>query len=239
MPATEGSIDQWLFQVEGALATHTEEAVRSAVIGSVRGAAHELLEFIGYGEEMSNILKHIKERFGQGPSKAKLQKEFFLMEQRKTKSINQFAGQVEQRFKRLRALYPGRYDRGQLKERVFQGMHAHLRDSMRFLYMKEEVGYEEFLATVYEAKTEGTEGKILSAKAKAMMVEKVRDKDGPTNLKDIKQQIQLLATIMKSTTVGNVKMESGEGVLSPKRRRPFEVLQRNLFRDHLGKGEEF
>ena len=34
--STEGSIDQWLFQVEGSLATHTEEAVRSAVIGSVR-----------------------------------------------------------------------------------------------------------------------------------------------------------------------------------------------------------
>ena len=82
---------------------------------------------------------------------------------------------------------------------------------MRFLYMKEEVGYEEFLATVYEAKTEGTEGKILSAKAKAMMVEKVIDKDEPTNLKDIKQQIQLLTTIMKSTTVGNVKMEGQRG----------------------------
>ena len=38
-----------------------EEAVRSAVIGSVRGAARELLKFIGYGEEMSVILKHIKE----------------------------------------------------------------------------------------------------------------------------------------------------------------------------------
>ena len=61
VPSTEGSIDQWLFQVEGALATHMEEAVRSAVIGSVRGAARELLEFIGYGEEMSAILRHIKE----------------------------------------------------------------------------------------------------------------------------------------------------------------------------------
>ena len=213
----EGSIDQWLFQVEGALATHTEEAVRSAVIGSVRGTAHELLEFIGYGEEMSNILKHIKERFGQGPSKAKLQKEFFLMEQRKTESINQFARQVEQRFKRLRALYPGQYDLGQLKERVFQGMHPHLRDSMRFLYIKEEVGYEEFLAAVYEAETEGTEGKILSVKAKAMTVEKVVDKNEPTDLQDIKQQIELLATIMKSTTVGNVKLKEGEGVLSPKK----------------------
>ena len=61
VPSTEVSIDQWFFQVEGALATHTEEAVRSAVIGSVRGAACELLEFIGYGEEMDVILRHIKE----------------------------------------------------------------------------------------------------------------------------------------------------------------------------------
>ena len=28
VPSTEGSIDQWLFQAEEALATHTEEAVR-------------------------------------------------------------------------------------------------------------------------------------------------------------------------------------------------------------------
>ena len=28
--------------------------------------------------------------------------------------------------------------------------------------MKEEVGYEEFLATMYEAETEGTEGKVLN-----------------------------------------------------------------------------
>ena len=96
VPSTEGSIDQWLFQVEGALATHMEEAVRSVVIGSVRGVVHELLEFIGYGEEMSVIQRHIKEQFGQGPSKANLQKEFFLMEQRRTESINQFVGIVEQ-----------------------------------------------------------------------------------------------------------------------------------------------
>ena len=201
VPSMEGSIDQWLFQVEGALVTHTEELVRSAVIVSVRGAVHELLDFIGYGEEMSNILKHIKERFWQGPSKAKLQKEFFLMEQRKTESINQFVGQVEQSFKRLRALYPGRYDCGQLKEWVIQGMHPHLRDLMRFLYMKEKVGYEEFLATVYEAETEGTEGKVLNVKAKVMMVEKVVNKNVSTDLQDIKQQMESLAMIMKNTTV--------------------------------------
>ena len=81
MSSTEGSIDQWFFQVEGALSIQMEVVVRSAVIGSVRGAAHEHLEFIEHGEEMDVIIRHIKECFGQGPSKAKLQKEFFLMEQ--------------------------------------------------------------------------------------------------------------------------------------------------------------
>ena len=38
VPSTEGSIGQWLFQMEGALATHMEEAVKLAVVGSVRGA---------------------------------------------------------------------------------------------------------------------------------------------------------------------------------------------------------
>ena len=48
--------------------------------------------------------------------------------------------------------------------------------------MKEDVGYEEFLATVYEAETEVMEGKILNVKAKAMMVKKVVEKKEPTDL---------------------------------------------------------
>ena len=152
-------------------------------------------------------------------------------------SINQFVGWVEQRFKRLRALYPGRYDCGQLKERVFQGMHPHLRDSMRFLYMKEEVGYEEFFAAVYEAETEGTGGKVLNIKAKAMTVEKVVDENEPTDLQDIKQQIELLATIMKSTTVENVKIKDGEGVSSTKKKEVFQNSPKKTFQGSPWKGK--
>ena len=88
--------------------------------------------------------------------------------------------------------------------------------------MKEEVGYEEFLAEVYDAETEGTEGKILNIKAKAMTVKKVVDKNEPTDLQDIKQQMESLATIMKSITVGNVKLKEGEGVSSPKKKEVFQ-----------------
>ena len=87
--------------------------------------------------------------------------------------------------------------------------------------MKEDVGYKEFLAAVYKAETEGTEGKILNAKAKAMTVEGIVEKDKSADLQDLKQQIKSLTTIMKSTTIGNVKMERGEGVLSLKMKETF------------------
>ena len=103
--------------------------------------------------------------------------------------------------------------------------------------MKEEVGYEEFLAAVYEAETEGTEGKILSVKAKSMTVEKVIDKNEPTNLQDIKQRIELLATIMKSTTVGNVKLKEGEGVQSPKKKEVFRGSPKKAFQGSPRKGK--
>ena len=136
-------------------------------------------------------------------------------------------------------MYPGRYDHNQLKERVFQGMHPHLRDSMRFLYMKEEVGYEEFLAMVYEAETEGTEGKILNVKTKAMPVQKVVEKKEPTHLQDIKQQIESLATIMKGAMVGNVKLKEGEGVSSPKKREVFWNSPKKHSKGHLGREKEY
>ena len=78
------------------------------------------------------------------------------------------------------------YDRSQLKERIFQGMHPHVQDSIQFLYMKDNVGYEEFLAAVYEAENEGTEGKVVNMKAKALTVEKVIEEREKSELKDLK-----------------------------------------------------
>ena len=89
---------------------------------------------------------------------------------------------------------------------------------MQFLYMKNDVGYEEFLATVYEAENEGTEGKVLNKKAKAMMVEKVIDEREKSELKDLKQQIESLTTIMKSATIGTVKAKGREGNPSPRKK---------------------
>ena len=100
----------------------------------------------------------------------------------------------------------------------FPGYAPHLRDSMQFLYMKEDVGYEEFLGAVYEAKTEGSEGKVVNVKVKALNVEKIVENTELNKLQDLRQQIELLTTIMKSATVGGNKPKMMGGVSSPRKK---------------------
>ena len=97
-----------------------------------------------------------------------------------------------------------------------------------------------FLAAVYEAETEGTEGKILNVKAKAMTVEKVAEKKEPNDLQDIKTTgIELLATIMKSAMMGGMKLKEGDGVSSPKKKECFEILLRKYSKGDLGRERGF
>ena len=125
----------------------------------------------------------------------------------------------------------------QLKERIFQGMHPHLRDSMRFLYMKEDVSYKEFLAAVYEAENEGSESKVLNMKAKVMTVGKVIDEKEQNDLKDLKQQIESFAMIMKSVTVGGVKSKLKEEVSSPRKKEMFGNSPQKGVQGSPGKGK--
>ena len=58
-------------------------------------------------------------------------------------------------------------------------------------------------------------------KAKATTVEKITDNKEQNELKDLRQQIESLAMIMKSANVGNVKPKLVEGVSSSRKK---EVL---------------
>ena len=84
--------------------------------------------------------------------------------------------------------------------------------------MKDDVSYEEFLAAVYEAENEGTEGNVLNMKPKAMTVETVIEERERNELKDLKQQIESLTMIMKSATIGTVKAKGREGIPSPRKK---------------------
>ena len=97
-------------------------------------------------------------------------------------------------------------------------MHPHLRDSVQFWYMKEDVGYEEFLATFYEVETEGSEGKVANVMAKALTVEKIVENRQQNELRDLRQQIESLTTIMRSAIVESTKPKVKGGISSPRKK---------------------
>ena len=101
--------------------------------------------------------------------------------------------------------------------------------------MKDDVSCETFLAAVYEAENEGTESKVLNMKTKAMMVEKVIEERERSELKDLKQHIELLSVIMKSATVGIGKAKGREGALSPRKKELLGSSPQKECKDHLRK----
>ena len=132
VPKDKGSYEQWKFQVTGALKVCTEEAVRSAVIRSMRGEVCEMISFIGFNGDLTNILEKVEKCFGKQLSGDHLQQEFYQLSQEKSEKIRQFAGRLEQKYKYLKEKFPDRYQTSDLKDRLFHGMH--ICESMRFLY---------------------------------------------------------------------------------------------------------
>ena len=65
VPKEEGNYDQWVFQVRGAIATHTENSMRAAIINSLREPARNLVGFIGFDANLEKILLEVTNRFGQ------------------------------------------------------------------------------------------------------------------------------------------------------------------------------
>ena len=70
-----------------------------------------------------------------------------------------------------------------------------------------------------------------------MTVEKVVDKNEPTDLQNIKQQIESLATIMKSTRVEKCKTKGERESHLQRRKRCFEILLKKAFQGSPWKGK--
>ena len=183
IPKDEGSYEQWRFQVMGAQKVCTEEAVCSAVVHSVCCEVREMISFLG------DILEKVKKWFGKQLSADHLQREFYQLAQDKNKKVRQFAGRLEQKYKYLKEKFPDRYQTKGLKDRLFHRMHLHIHESMRFLYKKPEVTYEELLSEMLEAEKDCCPSKYMTAKSKAAVIE---SKASPS-LQKLTQEISALS----------------------------------------------
>ena len=161
----EGSYDQYMFQLKGFCATYTDDAIKSGMIGSITDDARDYLDFIGFDKELPVLISALEERHGKGETTDKIQQEFYQLTQDRNEQVQQFAGRLEFRYKKLVTSYPDRYNSNTLKECLFYGMTQHLWDSMRYLYKQPSTTYEELLASAKEAEAEWLEHKTIRSKA--------------------------------------------------------------------------
>ena len=101
VPKEEGSYDQWEFQVRGAIATHTKNSVRAAIVNSLRGPARDLVGFVGFDAPLEKILAEVTNRFRKWYTGDKLQQEFYTLSQEKGEKNGTFAGRLELTYRRL------------------------------------------------------------------------------------------------------------------------------------------
>ena len=205
VPKGEGSYEQFMFQIRGFKNSYPEEAMKNGIIGSVTDAARDYLDFIGFDKDLDVIIRALERRYGKGQTTDRIQQEFYQLSQERSETIQQFAGRIELKYKKLVELYPGRYTEEMLKERLFYGMTQHLRNSMRYLYKQPTTVYDELLQSAKEAESEWMDNKL---RVKSTTVED----PGKREREELKERLERLTENMKvanlQTTRRDVKKSS-------------------------------
>ena len=214
VPKGEGSYEQFMFQIQGFKNSYPEEAMKNGIIGSVTDAARDYLDFIGFDKDLDVIIRALERRYGKGQTTDRIQQEFYQLSQERGETIQQFAGRIELKYKKLVELYPGRYTEEMLKERLFYGMTQHLRNSMRYLYKQPTTVYDELLQSAKEAESEWMDNKL---RVKSTTVED----PGKREREELKERLERLTESMKvanlQTSRRDVKKSSPR---SPKSESP-------------------
>ena len=225
-PKDECSIQTFLFQVQSARQDVTDQAVRNALISSLRGPASEFVEYIGLTSPLDTIVKEMEKRFVRSIPPDALVCEFHQLQQGKHEKIKEFVGRIEKLYKKLMDQLPDRYpDKALMKDCLFYGMHPYMRDSLRFLFQKSEIDYNQLLKAASAAEIESERGRAMGLHSKASLLnptieEKVNENvEAPSSpilasVAAMESKIEQLTTIVKSAQKTETKSTPPKGVIS-------------------------
>ena len=95
------------FRYRGFKGSYTEETMKNRITGAVTDGARDYLDFIGFENDLATIIDALDMRYGKGQSTDRIQQEFYQLSQEQGETIQQFAGRMELKYKKLVELYPG------------------------------------------------------------------------------------------------------------------------------------
>ena len=220
-PKGEAKIDNYLFQIKLLRSSYTEDAIRNAIVATVRGHAKIAIRAIGYDSSLPAMINQLEGRFMEKETMDILLQEFHQMMMGPKEKVHEFGGKLEYKFRLLQERCPARYNMAQLKDRLFHGMTDKLRGSVRYLFTNPTVDFNQLLKAAMTCEIEATSRQ--ATKAKAMQFSEGVSESPVVNseISSICSQLDQMSTILKGANFGGVRdnnnnKKKGNGYHKPK-----------------------
>ena len=170
-PKGEVEYDNYIFQLQMLRSSYTDDAIRNAIVATVRTQAKMAIRAIGYGSNLDAMIRQLQNRFRLGETVDILGQEFHQLMQQPKAKVGEFGGKLEYKFRLLQEKCPGCYIEDQLRDRLFHGMLDKLRDSVRFLYSQPGCDFTKLLRAAMTCENEAASRASIKAKSLQVSVE--------------------------------------------------------------------
>ena len=203
VPSNELTFEQWLSDTRAYQRQFPEFVLLPAVRKSIQGRAKSVLRNLGPEYTIDQAIKVLTREYEGVANSDVVFKEFYQLKQEKNEKVQVFSVRLREALNKLTLRFPDRVPAGDedriLCDRFFYGMKAELKGSVRHLFDSPDVSFSMLLTAARRNELEEIEQKpvrIQSKATKAGVVDKVSPRTDSIN--DLKEQIQELATVMKS-----------------------------------------
>ena len=197
-PKGEVEYDNYIFQLQMLRSSYTDDAIRNAIVATVRDRAKMAIRAIGYGSSLDAMIRQIQDRFGLGVTVDILGQEFHKLMQQPKEKVGDFGGKLEYKFRLLQKC-PGHYVKDQLRDRLFHGMTDKLRDAVRFLYSQPDCSFTKLLRAAMTCENKAASRASIKAKSLQVSV-KGNDQVAKSGINSIREQLNQMSTILKGAT---------------------------------------
>ena len=194
---TQVSFEQWYHKVQCIKDHYLESVVWESIIRSLKGAVADMTRYMGPAASVSDILQKLMVIFGMVASSDVLMQNFDKVTQGNHEKVPSFATSLEGTLNQIQLNCPRQIaDREvlwHLKDRLFHGVHKHIRYPIRYLYSNPETTYSQLMVMACKAESKTEEAKDKVRARSAVMTEVV---DGS---KELSHQItKLMAALTRA-----------------------------------------
>ena len=202
-PKGEVEYDNFVFQLQMLRSSYTNDAIRNAIVASVRTHAKIAIRAIGYGSSLDAMIRQLENRFSLGETVDILGQQFHQLMQQPKERVGELGGNLEYKFRLLQEKCPGRFTDNQLRDRLFHRMSDKLRDSVRFLYSQPGCDFNRLLKAVMTCENEAVSRASTRAKSMQVNTHENTEEVAKTGISSIREQLDKMNAILKGANFKN------------------------------------